>query len=175
MNPTGRQRSIHLLRHAKAVAHGSTPTDAERPLEPRGHQAAAKMAAHIASSGVRPALVLCSPAQRTRQTLEGVIGALGDVEVRYEDGVYDALDTELLQLMNRLDPEIDSVMLVGHNPGITNLAVRLAGSGEAEAMERLSTEGLKTGALATLAFESEWATLGFGDAYLTSLVAPSML
>ena len=106
--------TLYLLRHAKSSWDDPGLADEERPLAPRGERAARRMAQHIREAGIRPALVLCSPARRTRQTLEAVAGSFGKhVEVLVEDGLYGAGAWELTARLRRVPTELPSVMVVG--------------------------------------------------------------
>ena len=167
-------RVVHLLRHAKSSWEDPGHLDAERPLAPRGRRAARAMAEHLRREGIRPALILCSPARRTRETLELVAEALPDVPARVEQELYGAGEEDLLLRLRKL-PAAPSVLLIGHNPGLQGLAVALAGSGEREALARLRAK-MPTGALATLqAPVSRWRYLRPGGAELVAFVVPREL
>src|SRR6266511_3696210 len=104
--------------------------DSERPLAPRGRRASKLIARHFRSERIRPELVLCSPARRARETLERIAGALGDdAEIRIDSELYGASSSDLLARIRALPEGIGSAMLIGHNPGIQDLAVSLAGEG----------------------------------------------
>ena len=96
-------RTLYVLRHAKSD-WGTDLDDRDRPLAPRGTRAAAKLAAHMRAVGVHPAVVLCSPARRARETLEGVLASLGDAEVLIEDELYGAGASTLVDRVQRLPP-----------------------------------------------------------------------
>ena len=134
------------------------------------------MAEYLGSSRVRPTLVLCSSALRARQTLDLVQHPLGRrVDVRIEDELYGADTVGLLERLHRVDAEIDSVMIVGHNPGLQDLAVELAADGEHTAIAQLD-EKFPTCALATLDVDQTgWDELGPGQAFLASVVLPRHL
>ena len=127
MDDQSRSRTVILLRHAKSSWSDSTLADIDRPLAPRGERAARKLAKYIRRKRIRPALVLCSPALRTRETLEAVEASLGKrCVVEVVPQLYAASDRELLELLQALPEPVSSVMLVGHNPGLQNLALVLA-------------------------------------------------
>jgi phosphohistidine phosphatase len=167
-------KTLYLLRHAKSSWHEPELTDQERPLAPRGRRDAKRIAKHLRQSGVQPELVLCSSAVRTRETLELVRPGLGAAaEVNVEDELYGASSTELLERVRAVPDAVDSVMLIGHNPGIQDLALVLAGSG-AE-LERLRTK-LPTAALASLMLgTATWRELSAGEAVLDGFVVPKQL
>jgi phosphohistidine phosphatase len=166
-------KHLYLLRHAKSSWDHPGLADDDRPLAPRGRQAAGLMAEHLRAEQIVPALVLCSPALRTRETLEALTAALGDdVPVRFEEDLYDASEDDLLERLRAVPDALESAMLIGHNPGIQYLAVNLAASGEA--LDRLRRK-YPTGALATIAFTGRWSELEPGAAELTGFVRPKDL
>lgn len=163
------------MRHAKSSWEDPGHRDAERPLAPRGRRAARAMAEHLRREGIRPALILCSPARRTHETLELVAPAMPGVPTRVEQELYGASDEDLLLRLRELPATVPSVLLIGHNPGLQALAVALTGSGERDALVRLRAK-MPTGALATLqAPVSTWRDLGAGGAELVAFVTPREL
>ena len=166
--------TLHLLRHAKSSWADEELSDHERPLAPRGRRAASAMAANLRERGVAPELVLCSSARRARETLELVAPALGPkARVQVEDGLYGASAEELLDRLRRVPASTASVMLVGHNPAMQDLALVLAAPG-AET-ERLRAK-FPTGALATLRIPDRgWPGLRHRGAELVDLVLPREL
>jgi phosphohistidine phosphatase len=118
-----------------------------------------------------PELVLCSPSKRTRETLERL--GLGDgPEVRIEDELYAASAGELLGALRAVPDEVESVMAIGHNPGIERLALELAVGGDE--LDRMR-EKFPTAALATLELDGSWSELAPGGAELVSFVKPKEL
>ena len=119
---------IYLLRHTKSSWDEPALLDHERPLAKRGRKAAALLREHFDEAGVAPDLVLCSSAVRAIQTLEGVREGLpAGARVEIESDLYAAGAASLLGRLRRLPEEVGSVMLVGHNPGIEDLAAELLG------------------------------------------------
>ena len=124
-----RQRHAILVRHAHAEWPAYVGTDFDRPLTPQGLADAQSAAAAIRDAGHRPELVLTSPARRTQQTTQIIAAALGlpDTAIRPMDALYnagpEALDTEL----RRAFATAGLVLLVAHNPGISELARKLTG------------------------------------------------
>lgn len=123
------KRTLLLMRHAKAdVGHGEA--DFDRPLNDRGHLQAANVGRLLAERGYAPDHVICSGARRTRQTLKGVLHELdlpASPELDYSDEAYSAGPDELLEMINRLDPQVGTVLVVGHNPTIAQLAAGFLG------------------------------------------------
>jgi len=113
--------------------------------------------------------VLCSPAIRARQTLARVRRALGDPKVSFDEALYAADADELLERLRAVPAGVETVLVVGHNPGLQDLALELASTGAG--LGRLR-EKLPTGGLATLAFEGTWQDLAPGKARLVGFIAP---
>ena len=147
--------------------------DRDRPLAPRGRKAADRLAVWLEEHGVRPALVVCSPALRATQTLDRVLAALGSPEVSVEEALYHAWADGLLERARNLPGSVGEVVVVGHNPGLTDLCLLLARPGP----ERDRVAGsLPTGALATLELDSgSWREIEPDCAELVRLVLPREL
>jgi len=138
-------RELILLRHAHAEPVQPGQGDAERPLSMAG-LAEAEAAAHwLKGHGLKPARVLCSPARRSRQTVERVLEVLGFVDVRYEPRIYDALPGTLMTVLDE-HAEIDRVLMVGHNPGFEQTAALLH-SGQSGDFRGMPTAGIAVLAL----------------------------
>jgi phosphohistidine phosphatase len=169
-----RSRTVILLRHGKSSWSDSTLPDIDRPLAPRGERASRKLAKYIRRKRIKPALVLCSPSLRTRQTLEAVEASLGrHCVVEFVPQLYGASEQELLERLQALPEPVSSVMLIGHNPGLHNLALVLASQGPD--LPQLEKK-FPTGALATLVVRGEsWTDLGAGEAELVDYVVPRQL
>lgn len=167
------EKRILLLRHAKAEPAGSGQADVDRPLAGRGQAAAPAMGDYMASVGWLPERVLCSAARRARETLEALWqGWPGQPPVQVENALYGASSGDLLDRLRRLPGEESWVLLVGHNPGIQQLALELAGGGDPETLAQLRTK-FPTTALAVLEADvAAWATLSSGVADLTAFVRP---
>jgi len=160
---------LYLLRHAKSDWE-NTVADRERPLAPRGKRAAAALARHIERAGISPALVLCSPARRTMDTLRLITSAFRDpVEILVEEELYGAGSGEMLRRLRKVPPATPSVMVVGHNPAIQELAITLARS--VDDLNRLKGK-YPTAALASLAVPGQWKDLGGQPAQLLEFAVP---
>jgi phosphohistidine phosphatase len=168
-------RRLWLLRHAKSSWDDPQLSDRLRPLAPRGVRAVGAMARHVRAAAVAPDLVLCSPARRAVQTWEGVAaGVPQNTEVEIDEAIYHADGDELLARLRDVPSEIGSVLLVGHNPGLQELAIDLVGSGDSGLRERILTK-FPTGALATLEVSHDWHDLTWGAATLLAFVVPREL
>ena len=162
---------IDLLRHAKAVE--ARARDFERPLDPRGVRAASVMGVYLAQRGRLPELVLCSAARRTRETWEYVAAAWPEPPTAALDPeLYLASAEQLLLRLRGLDDAVRRVLVIGHNPGIEDLALGLIGTGDRRSLSRMR-EKFPTAALATLEADLEkWSQLGSGDASLGAFLLP---
>jgi phosphohistidine phosphatase len=171
-----RMKRLLLLRHAKSSWDEAGIADHDRPLAPRGERAAALMAAHLAQREASPGLVLCSSARRTRETLERLrLQLVGEPAVCVERELYLADADVLLERVRRVDDRQGSVLLLGHNPGLAELAALLAGSGDADALAHLRRK-FPTAALADLCFEVErWRDVAPGLGRLAAFAAPKDL
>jgi phosphohistidine phosphatase len=109
---------------------------------------------------------------RARETLERIMPALSDPEVSIEPGLYGASSAELAARLRELPSDVESVLLINHQPAIQELALELAGDGAALAR---ATGKFPTAALATLLFAGEWSDLQPGCAELAELVKPKDL
>ena len=175
-------RTLTLLRHAKSdwpppPAVGRPLDDKLRPLSDRGRRDAPRMAAWMASQDLRPDLVLCSTATRTRETLELVKPSIAGpaTRVRLLDDLYLAEADDLLELLQGADDTAAHIMVIGHNPGLHDLAVDLAGAGE-KPLLRLLAPKLPTAAVVVIDFSTDhWSDIAFGAGRLRLFMAPKRL
>lgn len=114
-------RELILLRHAHAEPAQRGQADEDRPLSPEGVAEAEAAGRWLAENGRVPDCVLCSPSRRTRETLEHVLRAIGYVEQRLEPSIYEATPGTLIALADA-HADVGRLMLVGHNPGLEQLA-----------------------------------------------------
>jgi phosphohistidine phosphatase len=114
-------RTLILLRHAHAEPASSDQADLDRPLSAEGLAEAEAAGRWLSAQGLVPDRVLCSPARRTRETLESVMGAIGFVEQRLVEQIYEATPGTLAALVDE-HREAERLLLVGHNPGLERLA-----------------------------------------------------
>jgi phosphohistidine phosphatase len=164
------ERRLYLLRHAKSSWKEQGLADHDRPLARRGRRAAKAVRRHLRDEGIDPELVLCSTATRARQTLEGIESALGRGATRVEPELYGAGAAALLARVQEVPARVRSVMVIGHNPGMEQLALLLACDGPRR--QELEAK-FPTAALATLAFSGPgWSALDRGTAELIDFVRP---
>jgi phosphohistidine phosphatase len=169
------RKVLYLLRHAKAAPAAAGQADHARPLSGKGREGCRLVAAYLAELDMLPRTVICSTSARTRETLDRIAEALGwSPQVAFSDRAYLATAGTLLTLARQIPEEAPSAILVGHNPGMEELAIELAGAGPAKLRQAMSTK-FPTGALATLAFEGPWLAIGPRTGTLTDFVTPALL
>lgn len=117
-------RELILLRHAHAEPAADGQADMDRPLSAEGLAEAEAAGRWLAEQNLVPDCVLCSPARRARETLEAVLGAIGYVEQRVDESIYEATSGTLIALADA-NADVSRLMLVGHNPGFEQLAALL--------------------------------------------------
>ena len=180
--PRDVDRKLVLLRHAKS-AWPDVP-DRERPLGRRGRRDAPVMGRWLRASGHVPNQVLCSTARRARETWQLVQSGLGIAPpVEFDDGVYEAAAERLLELIRRASPAARTLLVVGHDPALPELALALAAttpaahpraSGDAAPPDMLDRMRAKfpTAAIAVFEFPGNWDQLGPGKARMADFVTP---
>lgn len=165
-------RRLILLRHAKSDWPDGI-ADPERPLSPRGRAAAPRMGAYIASEELVADRVLISPARRSRETWDLISAQLPPVKVvASEPRIYDASAARLLGVVREQPREVHTLMLVGHNPGLEDLAEMLVAGGAASHLTKMS-EKFPTGALAVIDLPvDEWSATTPAIGRLDRFVTP---
>jgi phosphohistidine phosphatase len=166
-------RRLLLLRHAKSA--WPDVADSERPLNDRGRRDAPAMGRWLRDGGYVPDLVLCSPTRRTRDTWDLLSDELsGHPLVHYEQRIYEATALGLLHLLREVGGDHRTVLLIGHNPGIAELAVGIAQMTDGPAAGPLdrARDKFPTAAVAVLDFKGEWADLTPGEARMADFAIP---
>jgi len=115
-----KQKILYIVRHAKSSWKDPSLQDIDRPLNKRGKRDAPMIAKVLQKRGVRPELILSSPAKRAKKTAKAMHQALGG-ELRCEQRLYDASLSTLNDLLAEAFEQADQIMIVGHNPAITQL------------------------------------------------------
>lgn len=157
-------KTLFLLRHAKSSWDDPALNDFDRPLNQRGREAAPMMGRVMNKKNLAPEIIVCSTAERARQTA-ALVKEAGRLEgiLKFEDMIYAASASELLQVVAGLDDEFESAMLVGHNPGFESAVRVLSGAHET----------MPTAALAVLELEiSDWAGVAPGCGKLVEVLRP---
>lgn len=160
-------KTLYLLRHAKSSWADATMADFDRPLNERGKRAAETIGKYLNSNDITPELILCSPALRTRETLALVTKAAEwNTEVRYDERIYEASSSRLAEVISEIENDRNTVMLIGHNPGLEELLLLLTGQ----------RQEMSTGTLAKIVFDTmSWATAVDTRGALEWIVSPREL
>ena len=165
-------RRLMLLRHAKS--DWPDVPDQERPLAKRGRRDAPVVGRWLRSRGYLPDTVICSVARRTRQTWKLAAPELGGTpSVTFEPRAYAASALALLYLVRELPGTCRAALLIGHNPGIEELAAHLAEAPAAAGAARPPGPRFPTAAVAVLEFGGDWADLAPGHARLLDFAIPA--
>lgn len=172
------------MRHAKSSWDQDGIPDRDRPLSDRGRYVTVVLAQYAQARHIDPDLILCSSAVRTVATLQGVFPerdtSAQSSRLQVDDDLYTASAQEIVERLHGLADDVASVMVIGHNPAMQMLALKLAGSEasdrppESEGLEAIRRK-LPTGALVTLGFSGPWSDLSGGGAVLLSYVRPKVL
>ena len=164
-----------LLRHAKSAWDDPSLPDHQRPLNPRGERAARAMASCFAQLNLAPDIALVSSARRARQTFEALNLVPEAMETDVADALYLADNHTLLQRLNTVSDNYASILLIGHNPGLYELALDLVGDDPAARPEppvmRL-LDGYPTASLCVFSVDRPWASLAHGGGRLVRFQRP---
>lgn len=167
-------RQLLLMRHAKSAWNEPSMPDHARPLNGRGRRAAAAMREAIQGLGLQPDVILVSSARRTLQTLAALEPWDETPLVEPRDALYLADAAKLLAELRGAPEFARSLMLIGHNPGLHELAMLLAGplgADASRALHRLAA-GYPSGALTEFSVARPWRELAEGGARLTRFLEP---
>ncbi len=166
-------KNLLLLRHAKSSWSNPGLADFNRPLNGRGNQAAEKMAAYLSATLTLPDYILCSTAQRTRETLSYMLRCYAHpIRVELTRDLYMASHVTMMGLVQSMDTEVETLMLIAHNPGMEDFAAALCTPAESEAMADMLYK-YPTAACAHLRFDvDDWSDVGIRSGDLTAFVKP---
>ncbi|MFL6742689.1 MAG: SixA phosphatase family protein [Sphingomicrobium sp.] len=166
-------KRLALLRHAKSSTADPGMADFDRPLNDRGRQAARLIGREMTRRGMRFDIVLASPAQRVRETLDGAATEFGfEREVQFEPRIYEASVATLLDLIRAIPDDRETALLAGHNPGVHELVLDLADADEAGLRDRVRGN-YPAAALAVIELPcSRWAEVRPGGGRIVDLVLP---
>ena len=160
--------TLLVMRHAKS-AWDTGETDHERPLNARGRRQSLEMGEWIQEEYPHLDLVLCSTSKRTRQTLARVQeGSVEAADVQFRREIYEAGVFDVLPLLLNVADGVETVLLLGHFPGVADLVDHLVGDDGREASGEFVTSGV-----AVLTFEEAWSELRPGSATLTAFEIPT--
>lgn len=166
-------KTLILMRHAKSAWGDPHQKDIDRPLNDRGRKSAPLMGTWLAAEGYNPDVVLCSAAQRTRETLDLMRPHLPErAVVEYVRALYLAAPREMLTEVGKVPATAETLMLLGHNPGMASLAGLLADGGDEKALAALHAK-FPTAAIAVLGFDvARWSDVGPGGGTLRAFMRP---
>jgi len=172
------ERRLYVLRHVKSSWDEPGRPDHDRPLAPRGRKALKVLADYVSSHEIHPDLVLCSSARRTLDTLAGIAPTGAHL---IERPLYDASADQLIERLRRIPADTGSVMVIGHNPAMQMLVLKLSSARDASPAGALDGDlgeiqrKFPTGALATLSLSCDWRSLHAGCAELSAYIQPKAL
>jgi phosphohistidine phosphatase len=169
-------RRLLIFRHAKAIRSKPGMEDRTRALIERGRRDAARIGNYMAAEALVPDTVLVSPAVRTQETWKHAAPALrSGIEVVTEERLYDATVETIAGLLTNTPAEVQSLLVVGHNPGLHDLALTLTASGNAEAWKQLKRKFPTAGfVVIDFAFD-DWGKLSERSGRLDRFVSPRLL
>jgi phosphohistidine phosphatase len=169
-------RRLLLFRHAKAERAEAGQSDLDRPLTHQGLEEAELIGAYIARHAFLPDTAIVSPSVRTRETFSRAAATMMPSPApTFDPRAYDASPSALLNILKGLPEEARTVMLIGHNPGLHELALMLVGTGDIETRERLR-EKFPTAALAIIDFPLDsWARLHPSAGRLERCIEPKLI
>lgn len=166
-------KTLILLRHAKTEA--DAVDDWHRQLTDRGREQATSLGPKVAELGISRLVVYASTALRAAQTWEQIAPALGhDVIVRETPDMYAFEEDEILQVLRQVDEDEESVMLVGHNPGISYLTTLLTGEELPDDPAVSKYGALRTCRGAVLEYDGLWCDIDSQDATARSYLSPDV-
>lgn len=170
------QKILYILRHAKAETGNPAQDDHDRVLSPRGVEAVAIMGKYCKEHAILPEKVLCSTATRTVETLMKLEEAIKrTLPVEYSRKLYLASAGEVLNMLAQVPETISKLMVIGHNPGLHQLALKLARTGDDAVLDALTLK-LPTCALVAVEFaDASWAELRNLRGKLLDFKSPKML
>jgi phosphohistidine phosphatase len=169
-------RRLLLLRHAKAERSQPGGRVHDRVLAERGRADAKKLGHYLARHAFVPDRAVVSTAARTRETWALLATAFAKAPpASFEASIYDATPHAILQVIKDTGPETATLLVIGHNPSLRELATMLVASGDIDARERLGEE-FPTSALAAISFAVEdWSSVHSRGGRLEHFVTPGWL
>jgi phosphohistidine phosphatase len=169
-------RRLLLLRHAKAEASSPGRRDHDRILAKRGRSDAARLGSYLARHSLVPDRALVSSAARTRETWTLLAEALGqEPTADIDENLYDASPQTILQAIQETGPNVGTLLVIGHNPGLQELASMLTAAGDVDTRRRLQ-ESFPTTALAVIHFATEdWGGVHAKGGRLEHFITPQWL
>ncbi len=157
-------KTLFILRHAKSSWDNQALSDFERPLNERGLEAAPLIGETMKANQFQPATIISSPARRAKQTAEIIREIAGvESEIKFDERIYEASPARLLEVVSEQNEKTESVLLVGHNPGLERLVKFLTGE----------LQPMPTAALAVVDLETNrWSEVSSSKGSLRTLIRP---
>lgn len=165
-------KTLLLLRHAKSDMGGPDLLDIDRPLNQRGHKSAALIGQWLKQQHIQPEWAVCSPALRVRQTMTGLHDNLNLPEslVQFDERLYLAEPSTLLDVLSQCPDDMDHILLVAHNPGLEELLIYLCGP---DLPRTKSGKLMTTATLAHICLPDDWHQLTAGCGKLKQIIRPN--
>jgi phosphohistidine phosphatase len=169
-------RRLMLLRHAKSDWSKAGQRDHDRDLSERGRLAAPRMGAYLAKHGLSPDCVIVSTARRTRETWKLVAAALpARPRPVFDERIYEAMPEDILTAIRDTPASCQRLLVVGHNPGLQDLALQLIKGGSKDALDRLRDKFPTAGLALIDVPRDDWASLHAGSGRIESFMTPRLL
>ena len=165
------QKTLYILRHAKAEAGASNQDDHERALTQRGIDDAKALGEYLRRQHIKPEKVLCSTAMRTRQTCQQLQLA---TPAEYTDRLYLASANQMLDVIAHTPDSANSVLVIGHNPGVHQLCMQLAKMGDATLLLDLG-QRFPTCSFTAIAIDTSWNHISAAKGTLQTFLMPERL
>tara|TARA_R110002072_G_scaffold75666_8_gene177990 strand:+ start:442 stop:999 length:558 start_codon:yes stop_codon:yes gene_type:complete len=163
-------KRLFILRHQQALNNGDS--DKTRHLSPKGKEDAIALGVAMKRANYTPDLILCSPALRTKQTLEGLAQHIKCDEIETPDILYSGSTGDYLYEIQKISDDYNDVLILAHNPSIYELVILLAAQGPDAAQHRLS-EGYSPGSLSVIECASDkWAKIQPVENTLRQIISP---
>lgn len=146
-------KTLYLARHAKSFWGDQSQPDFDRPLNKRGKRDAPFMGEALRDKKVKPDLIICSPAKRTKKTAIEIADKIGYAgkKILFDENLYEASSNTILGLIKKIDDKFNSVMIFAHNPGLTLLNNHISD----QYLDNIPTCGI-----VALQSEKKWSEIG---------------
>lgn len=165
-------KSLTLLRHAKSGWDDAVERDFDRPLNPRGRRAARTVGKEMRAQGLAFDLVIASPARRVIETLEEVVSAYGALDPQYDERLYLAPVETLMEIARAAPEPAQRLLLIGHNPGLEELALLLAKAGAGPLRDEVEVK-YPTGTIAEIELPADrWSAIREGTGRIARFIRP---
>lgn len=172
-------KTVSILRHAQAAY--DAPSDIQRPLTAHGKEQARALGRWMKNDSFRPDIIYCSPARRTRETLEGITRdypeILNAAKTQTPDHLYNAPAAYIMDILKHTQDEHTHILVIAHNPGIHQLSLILGGHVASSALAHALSGPYVPGTLTRFSFDSleQWRDLSADKSTATHYIAPDGL